>query len=105
MPDQITEIDQLKALLTGDDWRELAYDDVDGFVHVAREDGEDRRWLRTVTVITRGLSGQHYAWDYEHGLTENQEDQKPGEYYALRLVPVRQVEETVIVRKWVPDGE
>ncbi|MFD4444898.1 hypothetical protein ACFWPK_34500 [Nocardia sp. NPDC058519] len=108
MSDQTAEIDQLKALITGDDWHELTYMDdegVDGFVFVEDEDGADRRWLRTVTVITKGPSGQHYAWDYEHGLTENQEDQQPGEYYSLRLVPVRQVEENVIVRKWVSDGE
>lgn len=104
MPD-LTEIEQLKALLTGDEWHELTYGETDGFVYVTSEDGEDRRWLRTVTVITRGPSGQHYSWEYEHGLTENQEDQAPGEYYALKVVPVRLVEETVIVRKWVSDGE
>ncbi|MEV6219763.1 hypothetical protein [Nocardia sp. NPDC051833] len=108
MSDQATEIDQLKALITDDEWHDLTYKDdegVDGFVFMEAKDGEDRRWLRTVTVITRGPSGQHYAWDYEHGLTENQENQKPGEYYPLRLVPVRSVEETVIVRRWVSDGE
>jgi hypothetical protein len=96
----IEEIEKLKALLK-EDWTEIEH--TGEFKNVDRIDGEDRRWTRTVEVITRGPSGQHYRWEYEHGLTEIQEDMGPGEYYELKIVPVRRVVELVETVKWVTE--
>ncbi|MBM4707957.1 hypothetical protein GS982_01175 [Rhodococcus hoagii] len=70
-----SERDQLQALLE-DDYFELCEVDYewDGFVTVAREEGDNRRWSRYNTIVTRGPSGQYYRWGYDEGLTEYQEN-------------------------------
>jgi hypothetical protein len=39
----------------------------------AQEQGEDRRWSRTNTVIVRDSDTRHWAIPWEEGLTENQD--------------------------------
>ncbi|WP_330253069.1 hypothetical protein OG874_00190 [Nocardia sp. NBC_00565] len=101
MPDQ-TELDQLKALLADSEWHDLTYEeDVDGFDFVERVNGENRSWTRSVAIITRGPSGQHYRWRFEEGLNEDHPDFGPASSGDPKVTPVHSVEETVVVRKWV----
>ncbi len=72
----LTELEQLKALIdTG--WKNFAYgDDGDGFNHITNEEGDDRRWSRTITTIVQSEATElFYAFDWEHGLTEVQENE------------------------------
>lgn len=103
----ISELETLHALLKAKDpkawfgqWSELS--DVgyklEGFETVARVEGEDRRWSRRITVITRGPSGKFYSWDYEHGLTESQES----DYHGDAPVEVEPHTRPVVVTDWVP---
>lgn len=106
MPDQ-NEIDVLKTLLRED--YDAALDaterhPVDGFVTVHQETKETKRWNSVKRVITRGPSGQHYAWEWWCGLTESQESFGPAEWGDPVVTPVRATEETVVVTKWVPDA-
>jgi hypothetical protein len=94
----LSELDRLKELLE-ESWSELEYFE-DGFKNVDRIEGEPRRWTRTIQVITRGPSGQHYRWEYEEGLTENQEDLGPGEYYPLKIELVYPFTKTIEVTEW-----
>lgn len=70
----------------------------EGWTHVDEEQGDDRRWYRTNMVVLRGPDGMTYAFDYEEGLTENQENMYPwGDRYdknppeeidVYRVIPV-----------------
>jgi hypothetical protein len=105
MPDQ-TETDALAALLRTDwmELRDVEDFDIDGFRTVARIDGENRSWTRTVAVVTRGPSGQHYRWHFEEGLSEDHPDFGPAERGEPTITPVHPVEETIVVTKWVRDA-
>lgn len=98
----MTEKEQLIELLK-EDWGALTYGEVDGFHFVDLIEGEDRRWSRTVEVITETPSGEFYRWEYEHGLTEYQEDIGPCEYGdpVLTRVLRRETTETITVVDWV----
>ncbi|TDP29885.1 hypothetical protein [Nocardia ignorata] len=101
-----TEIDQLAELLRGTYWHELTdvepYD-IDGFTTVARINGENRDWTRTVAIVTRGPSGQHYRWEFEEGLAEDHPDFGPAEYGDPDITLVHQVTETITVTRWVAE--
>lgn len=103
MPDQ-TEIDALKAILT-EDYSALGGvgEECDGFETVAEETIESKRWHDVIQVVTRGPSGQHYAWTWWCGLTEEQESEGPADH-GMVLTPVHPVEETITVTKWVRDA-
>lgn len=61
-----------------------------GLEYVDREEGEPRRWLRTILVVFKRVSdGKLFGIEYEEGLTEMQED----ECYdtELREVEAREV--------------
>lgn len=105
MTEQTPEVAAFAAILT-EDYIELADvgDQVDGFETVERTAGEPRRWFRAITLITRAPSGQHYRWRYDEGLTENQDNEGPAENGEPTITPVRAVEETVVVTKWVRDA-
>lgn len=58
--------------------RELAYNGVgdaaEGFTVVAIEEGEARRWTRTMRlIVSRDSDGALFAGYYQEGLTEQQE--------------------------------
>ena len=80
-------------------WTELMEvgNTLEGFETVEVIEGDDRRWSRYMSVITRGPSGQHYRWGYDHGLTEVQEDER----YDDRVEAVQAIETTVVVRSWI----
>ncbi|QSM01107.1 hypothetical protein SEA_NANOSMITE_62 [Mycobacterium phage Nanosmite] len=73
---------QLTAILAADESDDVyclrAEPDVEigGFKHVAVEEGDNRRWARGDMIIVQHVeSGKYYAFDYDTGLTEYQEDE------------------------------
>lgn len=70
------EQQQLEALLK-EDWYELSAKGFElyGFTTVDAISQGKRRWVEGFRAITRGPSGQHYAWVYDSGLTENQDSE------------------------------
>lgn len=98
----MTEIDDLKAILSEDRWvLSSTGERFGGFEVVHVRQGEDRRWSRTnLVVVHAASSGKHYAYDYEQGLTEYQDvdafnDGEPQPY------EVRPVEKTVTITNYV----
>ncbi|MFE5290135.1 hypothetical protein ACFRAQ_34650 [Nocardia sp. NPDC056611] len=97
------EQDLLTDLLESIDWDWLTdglEGPVAGFEYVDSYVVGKTRWNQCVEVITRGPSGQHYAWTYANPLTELQEVLAPREC-GLKVRRVKPVEEMVVVRKWV----
>ncbi len=98
-----SEIDQLTRILHSDDWDALLEPrPFEGFTHVHSGAVETKRWNEVHRVITRGPSGQLYAWKWWPPLTENQEPLTPGE---LGTVPrkVREVTKTITVTEYIPE--
>ena len=57
-------------------------------------EGEDRRWSRTVMVVLENTEdGNWYAYEYEQGLTENQENEYPweGDYHPTGQIELFRV--------------
>ncbi len=71
-------------------------DDFDSEV-IETIEGEDRRWSRTNITIIKHIKGKFYELYWEHGLTENQEN----EFEDQDAPEVKQVEKTTIVKSWV----
>lgn len=63
----------------GEGWLDWISDAYDGWVNVETVEGDDRRWSRWNTVILQSPSGRHWAFGYEHGLTEYQEHYYDGQ--------------------------
>lgn len=61
---------------------------------VYEEKGENRRWSQSVTTVVKGNDGYQYAIHWEHGLTENQENEF---YEQPQRVELREREVTTIV--------
>ncbi len=81
---------------TEEEVRDMVFgDDMDGEV-METIDGEDRRWSRTNITIVKH-KGKFYELYWEHGLTENQEN----EFEDQDAPEVKQVEKTTIVKSWV----
>jgi hypothetical protein len=101
----MSELEEFKALLNKDigfcdGWQELldiGYD-LDGYETISREEGENRRWARQVTLITKSPTGKLYRWSYDEGLTENQDN----EFDDRGIIEVKAVTKTVVVTKYVP---
>lgn len=92
------EKDRLESLLR-DDYRNFIYegDEYRGFKVISVESLGSRRWSETMRVITRStITGEHFAWNYESGLTEMQED----DYYPEPVTPVHPVTKIVTVTEW-----
>ena len=58
--------------------------------------GENRRWSRSNTTIVE-FENKFYDLYWEEGLTEMQDD----EFEAQDAPEVKQIEETIVVKKWV----
>ncbi|ASR75910.1 hypothetical protein J4U02_gp063 [Mycobacterium phage Aziz] len=94
---------QLTAILEVDDddavylLRVERDSEVEGFKHVAVEEGENRRWARGDTIIVQHVAtGRYFAFDFDQGLTEYQED----EVYADSVREVKRVVKTVEIVTW-----
>ncbi len=59
-------------------------------------EGENRRWSRSNTTIVE-FENKFYDLYWEEGLTEMQDD----EFEAQDAPEVKQIEETIVVKKWV----
>ncbi|APQ42170.1 hypothetical protein SEA_ESTES_65 [Mycobacterium phage Estes] len=71
--------------------------EVGGFKHADYEVGENRRWARGDTIIVQHTaSGRYFAFDFDEGLTEYQED----EVYADSVREVKRVVKTVEIVTW-----
>ena len=63
---------------------------------VETTNGENRRWTRTnISIVKR--DNKFYSVHWEEGLTESQEN----EYYDQEAPEVKQIEDVVIIKKWV----
>lgn len=60
---------------------------------VYEEEGEDRRWLRSVLSVV-DVDGVKYAVDWDKGLTENQENEYYNQPYKVKLIE----EEVTIIK-------
>lgn len=67
----------------------------EGITYIEEIEGEDRRWSRTNQVIFE-VGGKYFELEYEHGLTECQEN----EYWAQTPIEVKKVEKTIVVTDW-----
>ncbi len=72
--------------------------EIEGFRTVALVQGDDHRWYRPITVITRSPSGKFFSWVYQSGLTENQES----EYHGEAPIEVEPRTRPVVVTDWLP---
>lgn len=79
--------------LREDDLRYLVWN-----YEIDRENGENRRWSRTVTSIVE-IGGKTYSIDWEEGLTECQENN----FYDQPIeVEKHEYEKTIKVTEWLP---
>jgi len=100
-------LDELTELLT-DDYYELSTkgDKIEAekssgfFETVAVIEGDDRRWVRTNTVITLLPDGRYVSWTYDHGLTESQDNTGPAEYGKPEYTFVTPREVVVTTTVW-----
>ena len=78
--------------LTEQEIKELVWD-----YEIDREEGDNRRWTRSVTSIVK-LCDKYFAIDWEEGLTECQEN----EYYNQPYEVVKHTyEKTITVTEWI----
>ena len=61
------------------------------------EEGENRRWTRTVTSYVE-LCGRTFSVDWEEGLTEYQENEFYDQPYEVEL---KTYEKTIVVKEWM----
>lgn len=77
------------------DIRDLIYN----FNEVHREEGEDRRWSKSVLSVI-DIEGELYAIEWEQGLTENQENEFYNQPYSCTLKTKEIViKKTMVVKK------
>lgn len=83
------EVEKLKAILH-EEWYPLvnAGDEYEGFTTVDFQFFDSGRWSTYFRVVTRGPSGQHYAWIYGDG----DEDEFDGDLEAVRPQPTHTIE-------------
>ena len=82
--------------LTEDELKALVWE----YHNVARIEGENRRWSRTVRSVIK-LCGRYFEIEWEQGLTENQEDQFFEQPYEVEQDTYKKVVE---VHNWVKKG-
>jgi hypothetical protein len=69
------------------------------FVVVEVIEGDEGRWSRFMSVITRHIpTDTYYQWEYQSGLTEYQED----ELWDDKPVQVEPSTKTITVTEWKP---
>lgn len=87
-----------------DNGQELTEDELKALVwkchSVARIEGENRRWSRTVRSIIE-LCGRYFEVDWEQGLTENQDNQFFDQPFEVELDTYEKV---VSVQNWIKKG-
>lgn len=87
----LKKIDSLENLKKSDIREVLGYE-------VEAEYGENRRWSRSVTTISK-IGDRYFSTNWEDGLTESQEN----EYYEQPIeVTKRTYEKIIAVTEWIP---
>jgi hypothetical protein len=71
----------------------------DDFEIIDEESNGSGRWSEYMTTYLKGPSGQHYAIDWNSGLTEYQENS----YDDPRVRKVKPVTKQVTITEWVTD--
>lgn len=84
-----------KEELTNEEVEELVCNTPDDINWVEEIEGEDRRWSRTNLVIL-GVDDKYFQIEYEHGLTEYQEN----EYWGQVAIEVRKIEKVITTTVW-----
>lgn len=65
---------------------------------VKREYGDNRRWSRSVTTISK-IGDRYFSTNWEQGLTESQEN----EYYNQPIeVQKKTYKKTITITEWIP---
>lgn len=57
---------------------------VDDLTYVATIEGDQRRWMQSITVVVSDSEGAFWGLDYDRGLTENQDSHYPWKGYGAR---------------------
>lgn len=85
----------------GDDIKQPEQDSGYGFVAVARKGEGGRRWTETMhTTIKSTVSGRFWQYEWERGLTENQENEYPDFDEPTTLVEVEPYTKTITVTRY-----
>lgn len=103
----MSELEEFKALLVKSigkyfqGWSELTETDweLDGYLTIADWEGDEGRWSRTEFVVTKSPTGKLYKWQWERGLTENQDDAF-SEFSPI--VEVKPITKTIVVTEYEP---
>lgn len=98
---------ELVDILT-EDWQALCGlgDKVDGetgtFETIALVEKDQGRWVAYMDVITKIPDGSLYRWEFEEGLTEEQEPLGPNEYGEPQVTEVEEIERVTVVKEYFP---
>lgn len=84
-----------KEEFTPDEVEQVIWEGVEGIEQIEILEGEDRRWSRTDIIVFK-VDNRYFELEYEHGLTEYQEN----EYYSQKPVEVKKVERVVKITDW-----
>ena len=80
---------------------DIIFEDSERFTIEEQIYDEPRRWTRSVVSIIKDIHTEKcYSIKWEEALTENQENYS----HDQDAVEVHQVEETIVVKRWVPVG-
>lgn len=93
-------MDYIKELsdLLKEDWKEFLWATPESWEIVTEEVGDHNRWNTPVTVICKPVDEERFfAWWYEQGNTEVQEDYGPCEYGDPTIEEVYPKEITVTI--------
>lgn len=89
--EMLNKIDS-KAELTERELQSLVYE----FDEIEREEGDDRRWSRSITSIIK-IGERYFALDWDKGLTECQENSFYEQPYE---VEPHTYEKTITINEW-----
>ena len=98
------EFEKLKFAVTDPEnkWRnDFFHEGDEDFQVIDEESHGSGRWMEYMTTYLKGPSGQHYAIDWNSGLTEYQENS----YDEPRPRKVKRIERQVTIHDWIPDDE
>ncbi len=88
----------LKKIDSGEELTRSELCDIIFEFEIEREDGDNRRWSRSVITISK-IGDRYFSTTWEEGLTECQENEY---YYQPVEVEKKTYEKTITVNEWVP---
>ena len=84
-----------KEEFTSDEVEQVICEGAEDVKQIETLEGEDRRWSRTDIIVFK-VNDRYFELEYEHGLTECQEN----EYYCQKPIEVKKVERVVKITDW-----